>query len=96
MDEVNSDLEDDIKSLMNDLDTEYLENELVSDDEPLSLLMPEANYHVVENPTIKKTLEEGSSKAEKEVKGKSKERGKGKRKNKKRQGKMTRQTNETW
>ena len=82
MDEVNSDLEDDINNLMNDLDTEYLENELVSDDEPLRLLMPEANYHVVENPTIEKSLEEGSSKAEKEVKGKSKERGKGKRKNK--------------
>ena len=35
--------------------------------------MPEANYHILENPTIEKTLEEGSSKAEKEVKGKSKE-----------------------
>ena len=30
--------------------------------------MPEANHQVVENPTIEKTLEEGSSNAEKEVK----------------------------
>ena len=43
--------------------------------------MPGANYQVFENPTIEKTLEEGSSKAEKEVKGKSKEKGKGKIKN---------------
>ena len=47
-----------------------------SDDEPSDLLVPEANYHVAENPTIKKVLEEGSSKAEKEVKGKNKEKGK--------------------
>ena len=44
--------------------------------------MPEANYHVVENPTIEKTLEEGSSKAEREVKGKSEKKGKGKEKGK--------------
>ena len=42
--------------------------------------MPEANYYVVENPTIEKTLEESCSKAEKEVKGKSKEKGKRKEK----------------
>ena len=42
--------------------------------------MPEANYYVVENPTIEKTLEESCSKAEKEVKGKSKEKGKRKKK----------------
>ena len=41
--------------------------------------MPEANYNV-ENPTIEKTLKEGSIKAEVEVKGKSKEKGKGKEK----------------
>ena len=35
---------------------ESLENELDSDDEPLNLLVPEANYHVVENWTIKKLL----------------------------------------
>ena len=28
---------------------ESLENELDTDDEPLNLLVPEANYHVVEN-----------------------------------------------
>ena len=72
---------------MNDLDTEYvleesLVNELDSDDESLNLLVPEANYHVVENPTIEKTLEEGSSKAEREVKSKSEKKGKGKEKGK--------------
>ena len=41
--------------------------------------MPEANYHVAENPTIEKTLEKDSSKAEKEVKGKIKAKGKGKK-----------------
>ena len=73
--EINSSLEDDIDCLMNNLDTEIvlkesLGNELDSDDEPLKLLVPEANYHVAENQTIEKTLEEGCSKAEKEVKGK--------------------------
>ena len=77
---------------MSDEDTgfaleENLENELDSNDEPLNLFVPEANY-VVENPTIEKTLEEGSSKADKEVKGKSKEKGKGKENGKrKRKGK---------
>ena len=57
---------------MNDSDTKFvlqesLEIELDSDDEPLNVLIPEANYYVVENATIKKTLEEGRSKAEKEV-----------------------------
>ena len=85
LDEVNSDLEDDIDNLMNDLDAEFvleesLENELNSDDKPLNLLVPEANYHVVENPTSEKTLEEGDAKAEKEVKVKIKEKGKGKEK----------------
>ena len=87
LDEVNSDLENDIDNLMNDSDTEIgleetLENELDSDDEPINLLVPEANYHVVGNPTIEKTLEEGNSKADKEVKRKSKEKGKGKGKDK--------------
>ena len=57
LDEVSNDLEDDIENLMNDSDTQFvleesLENELDSDDEPLNLLVPEANYHVVKNPTI--------------------------------------------
>ena len=81
LDEANSDL-DDFDNLMNDSTTEFvltesLENELDSNDKPLNLLVPEANY-VVENPTIKKALEEGSRKAEKEVKGKPKKTGKGK------------------
>ena len=58
LDKVNSDLEDDIDNLMNNSDAKFLleeilENELDSHDEPLNLLVPEANYHVVENPTIK-------------------------------------------
>ena len=64
LDEVNSDLEDDINNLMNDLDTEFVLQEI--------LLVPEANYHVAENPTIEKTLKEGGSKVEKDLKGKSK------------------------
>ena len=68
---------------MNDSETGFaleqsLENELDSDDEPSNLLLLEANYDVVDNPVIEKTLEEGSSKAEKEVRGKSKENRKGK------------------
>ena len=59
LDEVNSDIEDDIDNLMNDSDAECvleesLEKELNSDDEPLILLVLEANYHVVEDPTIEK------------------------------------------
>ena len=49
-----------------------------SDDEPLNLLVPETK-----NPTIEKTFEEGSSKAEKDVKGKSNEKKKTKEKEKK-------------
>ena len=72
-----SDLKDDIDNLMNDSETEFvleesLENELDSDDEPLNLLVPEANYNVAENPAIEKTLEEGSCKAVKKVKVESK------------------------
>ena len=48
LDEVNSDLEEDIDKLMNDSETEFvleesLKNESDSDDEPLNLLVPEAN-----------------------------------------------------
>ena len=108
LDEVNSDLEDDIDNLMNDSDTEFvleesLENELDSDDESLNLLVPEGNYHVVENLTIEKTLEEESSKAEKEVKRKNKEKRQEKRKKQKKskipgkkQGKKEIKRNQTW
>ena len=77
LNEVNSDLEHNIDNLMNNLDTEFvleesLENDLDSVDDILNLLVPEANYRVVENPSIEKTLNEGSSKAEKEGKGKEK------------------------
>ena len=78
IDEVNYDRKDYIGNLMNDSDTESVleessENELYSDDIQLNLLVPEANYHIVENPTIEETLEERSSKCEKEVKEKRKE-----------------------
>ena len=108
LDEVDSDIEDDIDNLMNDSDAECvleesLEKELNSDDEPLILLVLEANYHVVEDPTIEKILEEGSSKAEKEVTGKNKEKskvkeiGKGKGKlQRKKQGKKQRKRNQIW
>ena len=87
LDEVNSDLEDNIGNLMNDLDTQFvleesLENELDSDGEILNLHVPDANYHVVENPPIEKALEESSGKAEKEVKGKKIDKGKEKDKGK--------------
>ena len=50
---------DDIENVMNDSDTEFLledslKNALDSDDELLILLVPEANYHVLENLTIEK------------------------------------------
>ena len=59
MHEVDNDLEDDIDNLMNDSDTEFVleessENELDFGDEPLNLLVPEANHYVLENPTIEK------------------------------------------
>ena len=59
LDEVHSDLEDDIDNLMNKSDTEFvleqsLENELDFDDEPLSLIMPETNYHGLKIQLLKK------------------------------------------
>ena len=110
LDEVNSDIEDDIDNIMNDSDAECvleegLEKELNSDDEPLILLVLETNYHVVEDSTIEKTLEEGSSKAEKEVTGKKKRKRKkqskrnGHRKRERRskkQGKKQRKRSQNW
>ena len=77
LNEVNSDVEHNIGNLMNDLDTEFvleesLKNDLDSDDDTLNLLVPEANYRAVENPSIEKTLDKSSSKAEKEGKAKKK------------------------
>ena len=90
MDEVNSDLEDNIDNLKNDLDTDFvleegLENELDSDDETLNSLVPEAKHHIVESPAIGKSFEEGSSKAKNDIEVRIKERGKerGKAKKKK-------------
>ena len=68
LDGAKSDLEDHIDNLINDLETEFvleerLENELDSDDKPLNLFVPEANYRVAENSTIENTLGEDSSNA---------------------------------
>ena len=62
VDEVNSALEDNIDNFKKDSGIELeleesLEKKLDSDNEPLNLLVPEANYHVVGNPTIKKSWE---------------------------------------
>ena len=80
---------------MNDLDTQFvleesLENELDSDGEILNLHVPDANYHVVENPPIEKALEQSSGKAEKEVKGKKKKIKEKKRTKEKTRGKAKR------
>ena len=77
LDEVNSDQEDDIDNLMNDSETEFtvdekLDNEIDSDDEPLSVLMPEANIHVVKISTAEANMEESNVVCEKESKEKSK------------------------
>ena len=77
LDEVNSDQEDDIDNLMNDLETEFtvdenLDNEIDSDDEPLSVLIPEANIHVVKISTAEANMEESNVVCEKESKQKSK------------------------
>ena len=49
LDEVNSDQEEDIDNLMNNSDTEFivdenLDNDIDSDDEPLSVLIREAKF----------------------------------------------------
>ena len=77
LDEVNSDQEDDIDNLMNDSETEFtvdgnLDNEIDSDDEPLSVLIPEANIHVVKISTAETNMEESNVVCEKESKQKSK------------------------
>ena len=68
LDEVNSDLEEDVDNVMNDLDMKFeleedFENELGFDDVLLNLLLPVANYHIAGKPTIENTLEEGRTKA---------------------------------
>ena len=83
LDEINSDLKDDIENLINESDPEFmqeesLQNEPDSDDELLNLLVPE----VLALSTIEKILGEGSGKHQKKVKEKDKEKGKGKEKGK--------------
>ena len=81
LDEVNSQQEEDIDNLMNDSDTEFtvdenLDNDIDSDDEPLSVLIPEANIHVVKSSTAKANMGESNVVCEKESKQKSKRKGK--------------------
>ena len=59
LDEVHSDLENDVDNIMNKSDTEFvleqsLENELDFDDEPLNLILPETNYHGLKIQLLKK------------------------------------------
>ena len=59
LDEVHSDLENDIDNIMNKSDTEFvseqsLENELDFDDEPSNLIVPETNYHGLKIQLLKK------------------------------------------
>ena len=80
LDEVNSDHEEDIENLMNDSDTEFivdenLDNDIDSDDEPLSVLIPEANIHVVKSSTAEANMKESNVVCEKESKQKKSEEG---------------------
>ena len=81
LDEVNSDQEKDTENLMNDSDTEFivdenLDNDIDFDDEPLSVLIPEANIHVVKSSTAEANMEESNVVCERESKQKSKRKGK--------------------
>ena len=81
LDEVNSDQEKDTENLMNDSDTEFivdenLDNDIDSDDEPLSALIPEANIHVAKSSTAEANMEESNVVWEKKSKQKSKRKGK--------------------
>ena len=59
LDEVHSDLENDIANIMNKPDIEFvseqsLENKLDFDDEPLNTVVPETNYHGLKIQLLKK------------------------------------------
>ena len=59
LDEVHSDLENDIVNIMNKPDIEFvseqsLENKLDFDDEPLNIVVPETNYHGLKIQLLKK------------------------------------------
>ena len=75
LDEVKSDQEEDIENLMNDSDTEFIvdetfDNDIDSDEEPLSVLIREANIHVVKSSTAEANMEESNVVCEKESKQK--------------------------
>ena len=86
LDEVNSDQEDEIDNVMNDSDTEFVldeekDKDVDSDDEPLSLLVPEANIHLVKKRTdeaVKDTAKD-SEKGINKSSSKRKEKGKQKK-----------------
>ena len=74
-------MEEDIENLINDSDTEFtvdekLNNDIESDDEPLSVLIPEANIHVAKNSTVEANMKKSNVVCEKESKQKSKRMGK--------------------
>ena len=70
LDEVHSDLEDDIHNLMNKSDTEFLleqslENELDFDDESLNLIVPGTKYHGLKIQLLKKLWKKETAKLRK-------------------------------
>ena len=85
LDEVYSDQEEGIDNLMNDSDTEFIvdenfDNDVDSDDEPLTALIPEANIHVVKGSSCSKSsaeanMEKSNVECQKESKQKSKRKG---------------------
>ena len=81
LDEVNSDQEEDIENVMHDSDTDFIvdenvDNDIDSDDESLSVLIPEVNILVAKSSTAEANMEESNVVCEKESKQKSRRKGK--------------------
>ena len=81
LEEVNSDQEEDIDNLINDSDTEFivdenLDKDINSDDEPLNVLIPETNIHVLKSSTAEANMKKITlyvrRKASKKIKGRAK------------------------
>ena len=81
LDEVNSDQEENIENVMHDSDTDFIvdenvDNDIDSDDESLSVLIPEVNILVAKSSTAEANMEESNVVCEKESKQKSRRKGK--------------------
>ena len=81
LEEVNSDQEEDTDNLINDSDTEFivdenLDKDINSDDEPLNVLIPETNIHVLKSSTAEANMKKITlyvrRKASKKIKGRAK------------------------